>query len=53
MIPPRPDPQPDAGRGSWFVRRWRANGPLINFAACALMALGAANIVVGIILLTS
>lgn len=36
---------------SWFVRRWRANSPLINFASIVLLLIGLANVGVGIALI--
>lgn len=54
LAPRRSRPQLAAGATlrTWFVARWRENPPLINFASVGLLALGLAQVAIGIILLS-
>lgn len=35
----------------WFRSRWAINSPLVNFASCVLLALGLANVGIGLVLI--
>lgn len=50
--PARPDGWNGEFEPSWFVRRWRENPTLINLASVALLAIGVAQVTIGIILIS-